>query len=131
MNPPTRDTTAPRRATVVAVDDEGTVLQLVVEVLNELGLAPLATGSPRSALEILAENSCVDLLITDVRMPEMSGVTLAQHARRLHPNVRILFITGYAADFSDGMRDHMEGTFLLTKPFALDVLAQTIEKLIR
>jgi CheY-like chemotaxis protein len=119
-----------RRATVVAVDDEGTVLDLVVEVLNELGLSPFATGSPRSALQILAENPCVDLLITDVQMPEMSGVALAEQARLLHPNVRILFITGYAASFSGGLRNRMEGSALLTKPFALDALARTVEELI-
>jgi two-component system cell cycle sensor histidine kinase/response regulator CckA len=130
MNPPVQGAGL-RRATVVAVDDESIVLELVVEVLNELGLAAFATGNPRSALAMLTENPCVDLLITDVRMPEMSGVTLARHARRLHPNVRILFITGYAADFSGGVRDRMEGTTLLTKPFALDVLASTIEELMR
>jgi CheY-like chemotaxis protein len=126
----TNTDTGRRQATVLAVDDEDMVLELVVEVLTELGLSPLATGNPRSALRILQSSTQIDLLITDVRMPEMSGLDLAEQARNLHPDLKVLFITGYSADFHQGHRELTKGTALLTKPFTLDMLAQTIQEMI-
>lgn len=119
------------QVTVVAVDDEETILELVVEVLADLGVQARATGSPQSALEILENIQQVDLLITDVRMPGMSGVDLAEQARRLHPDLPVLFITGYSVDFHEGSKSLEAGTALLTKPFTLDLLADTIRNMLR
>ncbi|HEY0420604.1 MAG TPA: PAS domain S-box protein [Acetobacteraceae bacterium] len=117
--------------TVLVVDDEPTVRMLVTEVLEELGYAALEAADGASGLKLLQSDARIDLLITDVGLPGgMNGRQLADAARTGRPALKVLFITGYAENAVVG-NGHLEpGMHVLTKPFALEVLASRIEAII-
>jgi signal transduction histidine kinase/CheY-like chemotaxis protein len=117
--------------TVLVVDDEPTVRMLVVEVLEELGYHALEAVDGAAGLKILQSRQRVDLLVTDVGLPGgMNGRQMADAARSARPELKVLFITGYAenAVVSHGHLD--QGMHVLTKPFAMDTLAMRIKDLI-
>jgi CheY-like chemotaxis protein len=116
---------------VLVVDDEAVVRMLVVEVLQDLGCVALECDDGISALPVLQSARPLDLLITDVGLPNgMNGRQLADAARKLRPGLSVLFITGYAenAVFNHG---HVEsGLDVLTKPFSIDELSKRIVSLL-
>jgi PAS domain S-box-containing protein len=117
--------------TVLVVDDEPTIRMLVAEVLTDLGYTAIEAGDGAAGLKILNCDLRIDLLVTDVGLPGgMNGRQLADAARILRADLKVLFITGYAenAVFSHGHLDR--GMHVLTKPFAIDVLASRIRQLI-
>lgn len=116
--------------TVLVVDDEAMIRMVVLEVLEDLGCASLEAGDGVVALEILRSQATVDLLITDVGMPNMNGRQLADAARALRPDLKVLFITGYAenAVINHG---HLDADMqLMTKPFMMDALGAKIRLMI-
>jgi PAS domain S-box-containing protein len=120
-----------RGETVLVVDDEPTVRVLVTEVLGDLGYCPLEAEDGAQGLRILNTDTRVDLLVTDVGLPGgMNGRQLADAARVQRPDLKVLFITGYAenAVLSHGHLD--PGMHVLTKPFSIDDLAGRIRDLI-
>ncbi len=116
---------------VLVVDDEPTVRMLVAEVLTNLGYAPVEAEDGPTALKILSSDLRIDLLVTDVGLPRgMNGRQVADAARSMRPELKVLFITGYAenAVLSHG---HLEpGMHVLTKPFTIEGLATRIRQLI-
>ncbi|MFS0772521.1 PAS domain-containing protein [Sphingomonas sp. 1P08PE] len=118
--------------TVLVVDDEPTVRMLVVDALEELGYACAEAGDGAEGLRILEAAEHIDMLITDVGLPGgMNGRQVAEAARALRPELKILFITGYAenAVLNHG---HIErGMEVLTKPFAVDDLTARVDRLLR
>jgi PAS domain S-box-containing protein len=139
VEPPVEETaeTAPSGAaaegeTVLVVDDEATVRLLATEVLTDLGYVSLESADGVSALQILQSKHRVDLLITDVGLPNgMNGRQLADAARALRSDLKVLFITGYAenAVFSHG---HLqEGFQVLSKPFSMELLANRVADLMK
>lgn len=121
---------AQSRHTVLVVDDEPTVRQVVADHVQELGLEVLAAADGVEALQWLERQPQVSLLITDVGLPGgMNGRQVAERARMLRPRLKVLFITGYAenAALSHG---HLEpGMHVMTKPFDLDTLARKVREL--
>jgi PAS domain S-box-containing protein len=118
--------------TVLVVDDEPTIRMLVTEVLEGLGYAAIEAEDGRAGLKILESPARVDLLITDVGLPGgMNGRQLADFARTRRPDLKVLFITGYAenAVVGDGRLAH--GMHVMTKPFAMDSLAVRIEDILK
>ena len=120
-----------RSLTVLVVDDEPTVRMLVTEVLDDLGYEAIEATDGVSALKILNSDLRIDLLVTDVGLPGgLNGRQLADASRTVRPNLKVLFITGYAenAVLNHG---HLEaGMQVLTKPFAMTTLATRIDELI-
>ncbi len=117
--------------TVLIVDDESSIRMLVREVLDDLGYASLEAEDGSAALRILRSGSKINLLITDVGLPNgMNGRQLADAARQNRPDLRVLFITGYAekAAVGNGLLD--QGMEVMTKPFALHALATKIREMI-
>ncbi|MBP0495777.1 PAS domain-containing protein [Pararoseomonas indoligenes] len=117
--------------TVLVVDDEPTVRMLVMEVLEELGYAAIEAGDGASGLTVLQSDAQIDLLVTDVGLPGgMNGRQMADAARVTRPELKVLFITGYAENAVVG-NGHLEpGMHVLTKPFAMEALASRIKELI-
>ena len=117
--------------TVLVVDDEATIRMLVTEVLQDLGYNAIEAIDGVSGLRHLESNERIDLLVTDVGLPGgMNGRQVAEAGRALRPDLKILFITGYAenAVLNHG---HLEtGMQVLTKPFAMEALATRIKLLI-
>jgi PAS domain S-box-containing protein len=125
---------APRAAvsqTVLVVDDEPTIRMLVTEVLEDLGYAAVEASDGAAGLGILRSDAHIDLLVTDVGLPNgMNGRQLADAARTSRPDLKVLFITGYAENAAVG-NGHLEpGMHVMTKPFALEALASRIRELI-
>ncbi len=116
--------------TVLVVDDEPTVRMLVTEVLEDLGYTAIEAADGTAGLQVLQSDVRIDLLVTAVGLPGMNGRQLADAARIGRPELQVLFITGYAenAVLSHGHLD--PGMHVLTKPFAMDVLASRIKDLI-
>jgi CheY-like chemotaxis protein len=117
--------------TVLVVDDEPTVRMLVVDALEELGYACLEAPDGAAGLRILQSDRRIDLLITDVGLPGgLNGRQVADAARTLRPDLKVLFITGYAenAVLNHGHIEH--GMEVLTKPFAIGDLTGRIDRML-
>lgn len=117
--------------TVLVVDDEPTVRMLIGDTLNELGYTWIEAADAVSGLKVLQSDAKIDLLITDVGLPGgMNGKDMAEQAREKRPDLKVLFITGYAqnAAISNGRLD--PGMHVLSKPFAMEKLASRIRQII-
>ncbi len=122
--PATADPTT-HRACVLVVDDDDAVRATTSDVLAELGYAVRSAGGGPQALKMLAQDPKIDVLLTDVVMPGMSGPALARHAKLLHPALPILFISGYADP--EGITGEALLGRLVRKPFRRAHLAGQIE----
>jgi PAS domain S-box-containing protein len=117
--------------TVLVVDDESSVRTLLNEVLADLGYNVLEAEDGAQGLRILESRGRVDLLVTDVGLPGgINGRQLADAALMTYPNLKILFITGYAESAVIGEGHLRPGMHILTKPFSLDTLGSRIREII-
>jgi PAS domain S-box-containing protein len=117
--------------TVLVVDDEPTVRMLVTEVLQDLGYGAIEAVDGPAGLEVLRSSARIDLLVSDVGLPGgMNGRQLADAGQALRPELKVLFITGYAENAVMGGKHLTPGMSVLTKPFSLDALATRIRGLI-
>jgi signal transduction histidine kinase len=117
--------------TVLIVEDDPAVRVLVSVVLKELGYGFVEAGDADTAVPILESEQRIDLLISDVGLPGMNGRQLAEIGRQLRPELKVLFITGYAehAAVRGGFLD--PGMQLITKPFTFDLLTAKVREMIR
>jgi len=86
--------------TALIVDDEPLVLEVLADYGRTLGLAIIAESDPVAALDRLAADPDIELLITDVRMPDMDGLELAMRAQTARPDLKIILATGYMPQLS-------------------------------
>ncbi|WLI09964.1 MULTISPECIES: response regulator [Pseudomonas] len=117
--------------TVLIVEDDPAVRVLVSTVLSELGYAFVEASDADSAVPILDSDQRIDLLISDVGLPGMNGRQLAEIGRQYRPDLKVLFITGYAehAAVRGGFLD--PGMQMITKPFTFDLLTAKVREMIR
>jgi signal transduction histidine kinase len=117
--------------TVLIVEDDPAVRVLVSAVLSELGYAFVEAGDADSAMPIIESSQRIDLLISDVGLPGMNGRQLAEIGRQVRPDLKVLFITGYAehAAVRGGFLD--PGMQMITKPFTFDLLTATVREMIK
>jgi CheY-like chemotaxis protein len=116
---------------VLVVEDDPAVRLLVLEVLSELGYAGLEAVDSESALQILASRDRIDLLISDVGLPNgLNGRQLAEVAREQRPNLPVLFVTGYAERATERREFLGPGMQMITKPFAMEALAAKVKEII-
>ncbi|HMC91572.1 MAG TPA: ATP-binding protein [Allosphingosinicella sp.] len=113
-----------RAATILVVEDDPRVSRSTVAALEELGHRPLPCAGGREALDILAREPSVELVITDVMMPEMTGPELVREVSALYPWIGILFVTGYVGESGDA--GELAGHDMLRKPFTVSALAQAV-----
>ena len=122
---------ASQSETVLVVDDEPTVRMLVTEVLEDLGYTAMEAPDGPAGLKVLNSAAHIDLLVTDVGLPGgMNGRQMADSARVGRPNLKVLFITGYAENAVVGNGYLASGMHVMTKPFAMDALARRIRDII-
>jgi len=88
---------------VLVVEDEATVRDLVVDLLQELGYRAVEASDGPSGLKLLQSDMRIDLLVTDVGLPGLNGRQLADHARGARPDLKVLFMTGYAENATSRM----------------------------
>jgi len=116
--------------TILVVEDDDSVRLLVVDVLTELGYHVIEAIDGNSAIPILENGKRIDMLITDVGLPGLNGRQIAEIAIKARPQLKILFITGYAATAASRAEFLAPGMEMITKPFAIDVLAQKIQEML-
>jgi PAS domain S-box-containing protein len=116
--------------TVLVVEDEPVVRAVVLEMLSEQGYRTLEAVDGPSSLKTLRSDEKIDLLITDVGLPGMNGRQVADQARETRPDIKILFITGYAESIAMSDRFLQPGMEMITKPFDLDNLARRVRAMI-
>jgi hypothetical protein len=122
---------AGRDEAVLIVDDEPSVRMLVTEVLEDLGYTAIEAADSVAGLKVLQSDVRIDLLVTDVGLPGgMNGRQMADAGRERRPELRVLFITGYAENAVLGNGYLRPGMQVLTKPFVLETLATRIKDLI-
>ncbi len=113
------------------MEDEKVILEMITVYLEELGYTVLKAFTPSEAIRQAGEhNREIDLLITDVVMPEMNGMELTKMLSSLYPQIKNVFMSGYTADIiaQHGVLD--EGTHFIQKPFHLDVFAAKVREVL-
>jgi len=117
--------------TVLVIDDEGPIRMLISDVLEEAGYRVLEAADGAAGLKILQSDTRVDLLITDVGLPGgFNGRQVADAARQTRPDLKVLFVTGYAENAVVG-NGHLEpGMQVITKPFPMASLALRVREMI-
>jgi len=106
--------------TVLIVDDDPAVLEVVVAMLEELGCEVISAPSGADALDRLRQNQKISILITDINMPGMDGHELAELARRRKPELKILQLSG--------REPRRGGLPMIRKPFSFEELADVMQR---
>ena len=118
----------PAHRILLAEDDES-MRRFLVGALEKAGYSVVAFGNGAAAYERLKEEPFT-LLLTDIVMPEMDGIELARHAADLDPDLKIMFITGFAAVTLNTNERPPENAKVLSKPFHLKDLVQEVGRLL-
>jgi CheY-like chemotaxis protein len=130
MEPAGRDRNG-RRGTVLLVEDSDVVRDVVAKFLEGDGLTVLQASGGEEALALARRgDASIDLLLTDIVMPSMSGLELADRMEREHPDVRILFMTGYAEELvvNEGiLGKHRE---CIGKPFTPEQITKRVRNIL-
>ncbi|MGH9665746.1 MAG: ATP-binding protein, partial [Bryobacteraceae bacterium] len=120
-----------RTETILLVEDEDGVRHVISEMLSGEGYRVLAAGGPEEGIQLCRDHpGAIHLLVSDVIMPHMNGVDLAVRLRAIRPQIKVLYVSGYAEgaiterDLSDS------GTAFLQKPFSPDLLALKIREVL-
>ncbi len=117
--------------TILLVEDETGVRQLVREMLRRLGYKIHEASNGADAVRIFAQHqNAIDLLLTDVIMPQMSGRELAERLKVLQPSLKVLYISGYTDDMLAHHGVLESNVYLLQKPFAPDELAKKLREVL-
>jgi CheY-like chemotaxis protein len=128
--------TAPRVATrghetVLAVEDEAAMLEMSRKMLERIGYTVLVAGRPSEALDLVARYpDSIDLLITDVVMPEMNGKALKKKIDRQIPGIKALFMSGYTSDAVVNRGIVEEDVHFIQKPFSVNTLAAKVREVL-
>lgn len=113
--------------TILVVDDEEVVVSLVQDALEEEGFTVITSEDPHKAMKISDEQQ-IDLLITDIRMPNMNGIDMAKSIHQKNPNIAVIFMTGYANLNSAKEAIKQGASDYILKPFELTEIRQAVFK---
>ena len=117
--------------TILVLDDEATILKFAEQVLTKLGYRVILTASVRDALEQAASyGSGLHLLLTDVMLQEGSGLSVAESIRKGHPNLKVLYMSGYGRNFPGGRERVVREEEMLEKPFTIAQLALKVREVL-
>jgi DNA-binding response OmpR family regulator len=117
--------------TVLVIDDEPTIRMLIADELTEHGYKIIEAEGASTGLRILESDMRIDLLITDVGLPGgINGRQVADAASVTRPELKVLFITGFAENAVVGNGRLAQGMAVLTKPLVLTALSKKIRELI-
>lgn len=128
---PREEPAAAPRSTILVVDDEAGVRVMVARMLSLNGYAVVSAQSGEEALAIVQDYAApIDLVLTDVRMPEMSGPELVERLTKLRPGIRVMYMSAYSRDvLPPGVQD--TDVPFLTKPFTMRTLALSVTETLR
>ncbi|MEM6616443.1 MAG: response regulator [Pseudomonadota bacterium] len=114
---------------ILLAEDDTDMCRFLVKALEAAGYSVVSFDNGKSAYERLCEEP-FDLLLTDIVMPEMDGIELARRATELDPEIKVMFITGFAAVALNPDGDAPKNAKVLSKPFHLRELVQQVEKML-
>jgi two-component system, cell cycle sensor histidine kinase and response regulator CckA len=121
-----------RGETILVVEDEESILKLTSRILTRLSYTVITANSQSEALNLAKEHGeAIDLLITDVIMPELSGRDLADRLLSLHPNLKILFMSGYTSTVIARHGVLEKGTHFIEKPFSARDLGAKVNEVLK
>jgi PAS domain S-box-containing protein len=129
---PEKKTVAGGSDTILLVEDEPAILEITRMMLERNGYTVLSAGTPTEAMEKTKNHSVsIDLLMTDVVMPEMNGRDLAEKIIALHPDIKLLFMSGYTEDIiaHQGVLD--DGVAFIQKPFSMGDLTKKLQEILK
>ncbi len=112
---------------ILLAEDDPAMRTYLKRALERVGYTVDAVDRGTEALKLL-EHACFDLLLTDIMMPELDGIELAQRAAVLDPAIRVIFITGFAAVSLEG-EAVVERSKVLSKPFHLRELVDEVQRM--
>jgi len=113
---------------VLLVEDDVSVRYITATMLERLGYQTLVAEGPREAIELCSRSSVIiDLLLTDVIMPEMNGRELSRQVQQLKPAIKVLFMSGYTAEIIDKKGVLSDGLNFIQKPFGSNALHTRIQ----
>ncbi|MDQ0740366.1 response regulator [Pseudomonas sp. W4I3] len=116
----------PTASTILVVEDDAIVRMLIVDVLEELEFKVLEAADAEEALEVVKNiEQTIDLMMTDVGLPDMDGKELANQVRTLRPTLPILFASGYAENI-----DVPADMQVIGKPFSIDQLRDKVKSML-
>jgi CheY-like chemotaxis protein len=116
--------------TILVVEDEESVRALICSILSQNGYTVLEANRPSRAFEIAEQQPSIDLVLTDVVMPGMSGPAMAKKIQAMRPGLKVLFMSGYAGGFGAAHRLLEDGMPLLQKPFSKNALLQRLREML-
>ncbi|AWB22264.1 PAS domain S-box protein [Methylobacterium currus] len=116
--------------TVLVVEDDATVRALIGETLTDLGYRVIEAPDGQTGLRLLEAPGRIDLVVSDVGLPGLNGRRMVDEALAARPNLRVLFITGYAENAAFGNGHLAPGMRMITKPFAIEVFAAKVRAMI-
>jgi two-component system, cell cycle response regulator CpdR len=114
---------------IILAEDDGDMRRFLVKALQNAGFDVIAFDNGRSAYERMREEPFT-LLLTDIVMPEMDGIELARRATELDPDLKVMFITGFAAVALNPDSNAPKDAKVLSKPFHLKDLVNEVQKLL-
>lgn len=115
--------------TILVVDDEEMLLTIYKEMFKIIGCTALTTNNPVIAVKLLENNPDIDLLCTDLNMPDMDGLQLAERCHTIRPEIPIILCSGLSMDLDEEALQRTGIKKVLAKPITLQGLKQTLEQL--
>ena len=113
---------------ILLAEDDSSMREYLARALERVGYSVKAVGCGTEAMPLLEAESC-DLLLTDMVMPEMDGIELARRATELDPDIKVMFITGFAAVALNPDSQAPKDAKVLSKPFHLRDLVSEVDKM--
>lgn len=119
-----------QRALILVVDDEEAMLEVYQDTLARLGVEVVAKGDPREAAALFDKNGHFDLVLLDLRMPHVDGLTLLQQIRKGHPGLPVIVITGYPSKESAERCRQLGALHYIRKPFDPEDLLRRVRRVL-
>ena len=115
---------------ILIVDDEDAIVEFADKVLRVAGYVTMTATSGEAALRACEAKGFPDLLLTDVKMPRMEGDELAARLRKLEPDLKVLYLTGFADQLFKSKQTLWDGEAFLEKPCTIDGLLEAVAQLL-
>ena len=119
---------AKNEATVLIVDDEEIVRDFMTAVLEDLGAKIISASGGQEALDVLKGNGAIDLVILDLNMPKMDGLSTYQELRKLRPQIKVLLQSGYNEQDALEKFSNLAINGFLKKPYLVDEFCSKVKK---
>jgi CheY-like chemotaxis protein len=115
---------------ILLVEDDSALRALTARMLSTQGYQVLRAAGATEALRLLEQHDAIDLLVTDMVLPEMSGKEVAERVKRLRPGIKVLYVSGYPGDVALGRFEPDEDAHFLQKPFTIKSLGAKVREVL-